>query len=68
MTVAVKSRARVAFAKLGEREVWVVSVSVPDAPATIWVDTKTHAVLRVRYDIAARSMSFMDERVTPLRG
>ena len=66
MTVAVTARARVAFAKLGQREVWVVSVSVPDAPATVWVDTKTHAVLRVRYDIAARSMSFTDERVTPL--
>ena len=67
MTVAVKARARIAFAKLGQREVWVVSVSVPDAPATVWVDTKTHAVLRIRYDIAARSMSFTDERVTPLR-
>ena len=31
-------------------------------------DTQTHAVLRVRYDISARGMSFTDERVTSLRG
>lgn len=64
MTVTVTSRERVAFARLGEREVWVATVTVPDAPATVWVDTKTRAVLRVRYDIRARSMSFTDERVT----
>ena len=51
---------------LGEREVWVVTVGVPGAPATVWVDTATRAVLRVRYDIAARQMSFTDDRVTPL--
>jgi len=44
-----------------------VSVAVPGAPATVWVDTHTHDVLRVRYDISARAMSFTDERVTPLR-
>lgn len=66
MSVTVKERARIAFGALGEREVWVVSVGVPDAPATVWVDTATHAVLRVRYDIASRAMSFTDERVTPL--
>jgi len=31
------------------------------------VDTRTRAVLRVRYDIAARAMSFTDDRATPLR-
>jgi hypothetical protein len=34
----------------------------------VWVDTRTHTALRVRYDIAARSLSFTDERVTPLHG
>ena len=68
MPVTVRERATVAFARLGPRDVWVVSVGVPGAPATVWVDTRTHAVLRVRYDIAARSLSFTDERVTPLRG
>ena len=60
--------ATVPFARLGTREVWVVSVAVPGAPATVWVDTRTHAVLRVRYDIAARALSFTDERITPLPG
>jgi hypothetical protein len=68
MPVAVRERATVAFARLGHREVWVVTVGVPGAPATVWVDTQTHAVLRVRYDISARAMSFTDERVTPLHG
>jgi hypothetical protein len=58
----------VAFPKLGERDAWIVTVGVPGAPATIWVDAKTRAVLRVRYDIAARAMSFTDDRVTPLPG
>jgi hypothetical protein len=68
MPVAVRERATVAFPWLGQREVWVVAVGVPGAPATVWVDTQTHAVLRVRYDISARAMSFTDERVTPLHG
>jgi hypothetical protein len=68
MAVAVRERAKVAFPKLGERDAWIVTVGVPGAPATIWVDVKTRAVLRVRYDIAARGMSFTDDRVTPLRG
>jgi hypothetical protein len=68
MAVAVRERARVAFPVLGEREVWVVTVGVPGAPATIWVDTATRAVLRTRYDITARAMSFTDDRVTPLHG
>ena len=68
MPVAVRERATIPFAQLGQREVWVVTVGVPGAPATVWVDTQTHAVLRVRYDISARAMSFTDERVTPLHG
>jgi hypothetical protein len=68
MAVAVRERATVAFPKLGERDAWIVTVGVPGAPATVWVDAKTHAVLRVRYDIAARGVSFTDDRVTPLRG
>ena len=66
MPVTVRARASLPFSKLGQRDVWVVTVGVPGAPATVWVDTKTHAVLRVRYDISARKMSFTDERVTPL--
>lgn len=68
MPVAVRGRSTVAFPRLGDREAWIVTVGVPGAPATIWVDVKTHAVLRVRYDIAARGMSFTDDRVTPLSG
>lgn len=68
MPVAVRERATVAFGHLGSRDVWIVSVGVPGAPATVWVDTRTRAVLRVRYDIAARATSFTDERVTPLHG
>lgn len=67
MPVAVRDRATVAFARLGERDVWIVSVGVPGAPATVWVDTRTHSVLRVRYDITSRATSFTDERVTPIR-
>ncbi len=68
MPVAVRERATVAFPRLGERDAWIVTVGVPGAPATIWVDVKTRAVLRVRYDIAARGISFTDDRVTPLHG
>ncbi len=60
----VRERATVAFAKLGPRDVWVVSVAVPGAPATMWIDTKTHVPLRVRYDLP--TASFTDERITPL--
>lgn len=68
MMVAVRERTTIPFTRLGSREVWVVAVGVPGAPATVWVDTQTHAVLRVRYDISARNISFTDERVTPLHG
>ena len=68
MTVAVRERTTVTFPMLGDREVWIVGVGVPGAPATIWVDTRTRAVLRVRYDITARATSFTDDRVTPLPG
>ena len=68
MAVAVRDRATLDFQKLGKRDAWIVTVGVPGAPATVWVDAKTRAVLRVRYDIAARGMSFTDERITPLRG
>lgn len=66
MAVAVRERARVRFPLLGEREAWVVALAVPGAPATIWVDVETRAVLRTRYDITARGMSFTDDRMTPL--
>lgn len=68
MPVAVRERALVTFGRLGPRDVWIVSIGVPGAPATVWVDTRTRDVLRVRYDIAARATSFTDERVTPLHG
>lgn len=68
MPVAVRERAMVTFGRLGPRDVWIVSIGVPGAPATVWVDTRTRDVLRVRYDIAARATSFTDERVTPLHG
>jgi hypothetical protein len=68
MPVAVRDRAAVTFPKLGARDVWIVTVGVPGAPATVWVDAKTRAVLRVRYDITARGVSFTDDRITPLRG
>jgi hypothetical protein len=67
MQVTVRDRSTVTFPSLGARDAWIVSVAVPGAPATVWVDTKTRAVLRVRYDIAARGMAFTDDRVTPLR-
>lgn len=67
MPVEVRERATAAFARLGPREAWVVAVGVPGAPATVWVDTETRAVLRVRYDISARGLSFTDERITRLR-
>jgi hypothetical protein len=67
MPVAVRERTTVPFAGFGPREVWIVTVGVPGAPATVWVDTHVHAVLRIRYDIAARGLSFTDERATPLR-
>jgi hypothetical protein len=66
MPVTVRERVSTPFAKLGQREVWVVDVGVPGVPATFWIDTKTHAVLRVRYDVASRKTSFTDERITPL--
>src|SRR5689334_3240372 len=62
--VAVRERATVTFSRLGPRDVWIVSVGVPGAPATVWVDARAHVALRVRYDIAARALSFTDERVT----
>jgi hypothetical protein len=68
MPIAVRERSTAAFPRLGSREVWVVTVGVPGAPATVWVDTRTHAVLRIRYDLSARAMSFTDERVTPMGG
>jgi hypothetical protein len=67
MPVEVRERATTAFSRLGPRKAWVVTVGVPGAPATVWVDTETRVVLRDRYDISAGGMSFTDERVTPLR-
>lgn len=66
MPVTVRERAPVDFATLGRRDAWVVAVGVPGAPATIWVDSKTRAVLRTRYDIASRNFSMIDDRITPL--
>jgi hypothetical protein len=66
--VKVRERASLPFGKLGPRDVWVVDVGIPGAPATMWIDAQAHTPLRVRYDIAARGMSFTDERVTPLHG
>jgi hypothetical protein len=66
MPVAVRERATIDFPVVGPRAAWVVSVGVPGAPATIWVDIETRAVLRTRYDITARSLSFTDDRITPL--
>jgi hypothetical protein len=68
MAVAVRERTHIGFPVLGERDAWVVTVGVPGAPATVWVDAQTRAVLRVRYDVTARAMSFTDDRLTPLRG
>jgi len=66
MAVTVRDQATVSFAAHGARDVFVVSVAVPGAPATVWVDTATRAVLRVRYDVAAAKASFTDERATAL--
>lgn len=66
MPVAVKERATLPFDAHGLRDVWVVMVGVPGAPATIWVDSATRAVLRVQYDIASRRMRMTDERETRL--
>ena len=63
MHVAVQDSTRLMFPSEGSRAVWIVSVAVPGAPATVWVDSETRDVLRVRYDIAARSMSFTDDRM-----
>jgi hypothetical protein len=40
MQVAVRARATSDFGASGSREAWVVSVGVPGAPATVWVDTR----------------------------
>ena len=66
MRVAVQERASVPFPLLGAREAWLVSVDVPGAPAMVWVDTRTHDVLRVRYDVRAQGIAFTDDRTTPL--
>lgn len=67
MQVTVRERRTIPFRWVGTRTVWVVTVAVPGAPATIWVDTRTRAVLRARFDVAARALSFTDDRETPLR-
>jgi hypothetical protein len=67
MPVTVRERTRVSFPLLGKREVWVVSVGVPGAPATVWVDAATRNVLRVRYDLTTTAMSVTDDRMTSLR-
>ena len=66
MHVAVQDRATAQFPLLGARDAWVVSVDVPGAPATVWVDASTREVLRVRYDLRAQGMAFTDDRATPL--
>jgi hypothetical protein len=66
MSVTVRERTAVDFGRLGRRDAWVISVAVPGAPATVWVDARTRAVLRTRYDITARNFSMIDERETPL--
>jgi hypothetical protein len=66
MRVAVQERAVVQFPVLGSRDAWLVSVDVPGAPATVWVDARTRDVLRVRYDLRAQGMAFTDDRTTPL--
>jgi hypothetical protein len=64
MRITVRERATVAFAKLGPRDVWIVNVAVPGAPATMWIDANAHVPLRVRYELP--TVSFTDERITPL--
>ena len=66
MPVKVVDRATLPFPIVGKRDAWVVTLGVPGAPATIWVDASTRSVLRVRYDIAASAMSFTDDRATAL--
>lgn len=66
MPVTVLEHRSEPFSKLGKRDVWVVNVGVPGAPATFWIDARSHSILRVRYDIASRKTSFTDERITPL--
>jgi hypothetical protein len=66
MAVKVRERVTVTYPALGPRDSWVVTVAVPGAPATIWVDAETRAVLCTRYDITARGMAFTDDRLTPL--
>jgi hypothetical protein len=66
MAVDVRGRERIDGPWGAPRDAWVVSVAVPGAPATIWVDAATHAVLRTQYEITARGMRFVDARRTPL--
>jgi len=66
--VKVRERASIPFGKLGQRDVWIVDVGVPGAPATMWIDAQAHTLLRVRFDITARGFSLTDERITPLPG
>ena len=67
MAVTVRERTTLLFPAFGLREAWVIGVGVPGAPATVWVDSKTRTVLRVRYDISARGIAFTDDRLTSLR-
>jgi hypothetical protein len=66
--VKVRERASLPFGKLGQRDVWVVDVGIPGAPATMWIDAQAHTLLRVRFDITARAMVLTDDRITPLHG
>jgi hypothetical protein len=66
--VKVRERASLPFGKLGQRDVWVVDVGIPGAPATMWIDARAHTLLRVRFDVTARAMVLTDERITPLHG
>jgi hypothetical protein len=66
--VKVRERASLPLGKLGQRDVWVVDVGIPGAPATMWIDAQAHTLLRVRFDVTARSMVLTDERITPLHG
>jgi hypothetical protein len=67
MPLRVVERARVTFPELGARDAWIVSLGVPGAPATLWIDAATHVVLKVRYDIAANATSYTDDRLTKLQ-
>ena len=66
--VKVRERASLPVGKLGQRDVWVVDVGIPGAPATMWIDAQAHTLLRVRFDIAASHTVLTDERITPLHG